>query len=113
MGWGLTFLPPPPCQRQILRHLHSLQLRDGDTEAAANTMARLGGLGGSAEEEEEEEEEPESSEAQDESELELSESGEGALGGAGFLVVSPQGWSPSQRGVSLMAGGVSSRGGGR
>ncbi|XP_069636325.1 tonsoku-like protein [Haliaeetus albicilla] len=63
----------PRLQRQILRHLHSLQLRDGDTEAAAGTMARLGGLGGSAEEEEEEEE-PESSEAQDESELELSES---------------------------------------
>uniref|UniRef100_A0A8B9M7D4 Tonsoku-like protein n=1 Tax=Accipiter nisus TaxID=211598 RepID=A0A8B9M7D4_9AVES len=71
----------PRLQRQILRHLHSLQLRDGDTEAAADTMAQLGGLGGSAEEEEEEEEEePESSEPQDESELELSESGEGALG---------------------------------
>lgn len=78
LGWGPTFLPPLPPQRQILQHLHSLQLRDGDTEAAADTMARLGRLGGSAEEEEEEE--PESSEAQDESELELSESGEGALG---------------------------------
>ncbi|XP_074713993.1 tonsoku-like protein isoform X2 [Strix uralensis] len=65
----------PRLQRQILRHLHSLQLRDGDAEAAAGTVARLGGLGGSGEEEEEEEEEePESSEAQDESELELSES---------------------------------------
>ncbi|XP_074754375.1 tonsoku-like protein [Athene noctua] len=66
----------PRLQRQILRRLHSLQLRDGDTDAAASTAARLGGLGGSAEEEEEEEEEeePESSEAQDESELELSES---------------------------------------
>ncbi|KAM9257796.1 tonsoku-like protein [Morus bassanus] len=64
----------PRLQRQILRHLHSLQLQDGDAEAAAGTMARLGGLGGEEEEEEEEEEEPESSEAQDESELELSES---------------------------------------
>ncbi|CAM9307284.1 unnamed protein product [Bubo scandiacus] len=63
----------PRLQRQILRHLHSLQLRDGDAEAAAGTAARLEGLGGSGEEEEEEEE-PESSEAQDESELELSES---------------------------------------
>ncbi|KAM6445767.1 LOW QUALITY PROTEIN: tonsoku-like protein [Rhynochetos jubatus] len=69
----------PRLQRQILRRLHALQLRDGDAEAAAGTLARLGGLGGAEgggneEEEEEEEEEPESSEAQEESELELSES---------------------------------------
>ncbi|XP_055656353.1 LOW QUALITY PROTEIN: tonsoku-like protein [Falco peregrinus] len=65
----------PRLQRQILQHLHLLQLRDGDTEAAAGTVARLEGLGGSSkEEEEEEEEELESSETQDESELELSES---------------------------------------
>ncbi|XP_064296614.1 tonsoku-like protein [Phalacrocorax carbo] len=67
----------PRLQRQILRHLRALQLRDGDAEAAAATLARLGALGGEGggeEEEEEEEEEPESSEAQDESELELSES---------------------------------------
>ncbi|XP_040443918.1 LOW QUALITY PROTEIN: tonsoku-like protein [Falco naumanni] len=65
----------PRLQRQILQHLHLLQLRDGDTEAAAGTVARLQGLGGSSkEEEEEEEEELESSETQDESELELSES---------------------------------------
>ncbi|KAK2510516.1 hypothetical protein Q9233_017664, partial [Columba guinea] len=56
-------------QRQVLRQLHALQLRDGDTAGAALTMIRLGGdTGGDTEEEEEE-----SSEGQ-ESELELSES---------------------------------------
>ncbi|KAM6125778.1 LOW QUALITY PROTEIN: tonsoku-like protein [Pterocles gutturalis] len=66
----------PRLQRQVLRRLHAVQLRDGDTEGAASTLAKLGGLRGPGEagEEEEEEEEPESSEAQEESELELSES---------------------------------------
>ncbi|GAB0181184.1 tonsoku-like protein [Grus japonensis] len=64
----------PRLQRQILRHLHALQVRNGDAEAAAGTAGRLEELGGCGGEEEEEEEEPESSEAQDESELELSES---------------------------------------
>ncbi|NXY90014.1 TONSL protein, partial [Alcedo cyanopectus] len=69
-------------QRQILRHLHALQLHVGDAEAAASTKAELEGLGGprGGSEEEEEEEEEENSEAQEEeSELELSESGEGVL----------------------------------
>ncbi|NWR56076.1 TONSL protein, partial [Bucorvus abyssinicus] len=69
----------PRLQRQVLQRLHTLQLREGDTEAAAGTLERLGGLEGGPEEEEEEEELG-SSEVQDESELELSESGEGDLG---------------------------------
>lgn len=79
---GGDFFSPHPPQRQVLRRLHALQLREGDTEAAAGTLAQLGGLGGGPEEEEEEEELG-SSEVQDESELELSESGEGGLGGFG------------------------------